>query len=217
MKKYVAFFDLDHTILDTSSARLYIRYLYKKGEIGRWDLTRGVFFSVLHRLGLFATDDVIKKWVMKYRGKSERETFEHTDAWFQEYVAPRIREKSVLEIERHKKNGALTVILSASTNYGCNPVRNHLGMDDVISTRLAVRDGLFTGELQGEYCYGPVKLTRAMEYCIRHQLDLEDAWYYGDALADIHILERVGHPVCVTPDRRLRKIAEKRKWKIEEW
>ena len=139
MKKYVAFFDLDHTILDTSSARLYIRYLYKKGEIGRWDLARGVFLSILHRLGLFATDDVIKKWVMKYRGKSEREMLEHIEHWFNTYVVPRIRDKAVLEIERHKQNGARTVLLSASTNYGCDPVRDHLGMDDVISTRLAVQ------------------------------------------------------------------------------
>lgn len=217
MKPYVAFFDLDHTILDTSSARLYIIYLYRLGHISRGDLTRGAVMSALHRFGLFASEDAIKKWVMKYRGVSEQKTMELTRTWFDEMVKGRIRQGAVAEIERHRGGGARTVVLSASTNYGCEPVKEHLGMDDVISTRLEVRDGLFTGELSGDYCYGPVKLTRALEYCVRHGHDMEDAWYYGDALADVHIMERVGHPVCVTPDRKLRKVARKRGWEIVEW
>lgn len=217
MKSYVAFFDLDHTILDTSSARLYIKYLYRLGKIGRWDLAKGTFLSVMHRLGFFATEDVIKKWVMKYRGKSEQDTVNLTEKWFGEMVVPRIRKKAGDEIRRHKGNNARTVVLSASTNYGCEPVKRHLGMDDVISTRLAVADGVFTGELDGDYCYGPVKLTKAMEYCLANGHDLRDAWYYGDAIADLHIMEQVGHPVCVTPDRKLRKEALRRGWEIVEW
>lgn len=217
MHSYVAFFDLDHTILDTSSARLYIRYLHDEGMISRFDLTRGIVLSVLHRFGFFATEEVIKKWVMKYKGMPERETLEHTLLWFEKMVKPRIRMAAFEEIRRHRENGARTVILSASTNYGCEPVRAYLGMDDIITTKLEVRDGIFTGNLDGDYCYGPVKLVKAMEYCIRHNFDMDNAWYYGDALADMHILERVGNPVCVTPDRKLRKVAKKRGWTIMEW
>jgi len=217
MKPYAAFFDLDHTILDTSSARLYIKYLHGRGAVSSWDLARGTFLSVLHRFGLFATEDVIKKWVMKYRGQSEEATIRLTERWFAEMVAGHIREHAAAEVARHREAGARTVVLSASTNYGCEPVKRYLGMDDVISTRLAVKDGLFTGELDGDYCYGPVKLTKAMEYCIEHSLDMEDAWYYGDAIADLYIMERVGHPVCVTPDRKLRKEARRRRWEIVEW
>ncbi len=217
MHRYVAFFDLDHTILDTSSARLYIRYLHDEGMIGKLDLTKGIFLSILHRFGFFATEEVIKKWVMKYRGLPERETLEHTILWFDKMVKPHIRISAFEEIRRHRENGARTVILSASTNYGCQPVREYLGMDDIITTKLEVRDGIFTGNLDGDYCYGPVKLKKAMEYCIRHNFDMEKAWYYGDALADMHIMERVGNPVCVTPDRKLRRLAKKRGWKIVEW
>ncbi len=214
---YVAFFDLDHTILDASSARLYIQYLYDEGMIGRIDLMRGISLSVLHRFGFFATEDVIKKWVKKYEGVSVQGTVEHTRRWFERMVKPRIRVSAFEEICRHSNNGGRTVILSASTNYGCEPVKEFLKMDDVICTKLEVRDGVFTGNLDGEYCYGPVKLVKAMEYCIRNNFDMEHAWYYGDAIADVHILERVGNPVCVTPDRKLRKVAKKRGWNIVEW
>ncbi len=217
MKKYAAFFDLDHTILDTSSARLYIKYLYARGKLKTRDLLRGRFISTMHRFGFFATEEIIEKWVMKYRGVSEKATIELTKKWFDESVAGHIREKAAAEIARHREAGARTVVLSASINYGCEEVMRHLGMDDVISTRLKVRDGLFTGELDGEYCYGPVKLKKAIEYCIRHDFDMEEAWYYGDAFADFYILEGVGHPVCVTPDRKLRKAAKKRGWEIAIW
>ncbi|MCX7678648.1 MAG: HAD-IB family hydrolase [Spirochaetes bacterium] len=217
MNRYVAFFDLDHTILDTSSALLYLQYLRDQELIGKFELTKGVILSLLHRAGFFTTEDVIKKWVKKYEGVSENETIEHARRWFEKMVKSHIRLEAFKEIKRHRENGARTVILSASTNYGCEPIKTFLGMDDIISTKLEVRNGILTGNLEGEYCYGQVKLTKAMEYCIQHNFDMDTAWYYGDAIADIHILERVGHPVCVTPDKKLHKIAIKRGWPIVQW
>lgn len=217
MDKYVAFFDLDHTLLNTSSARLYLQYLRNEGMISRWVLLHGFMLSMLHRMGFFESEKVIRKWVKKYEGVSESETLIHMQRWFDTMVKPHIRIKAVKEVQRHRENGARTVILSASTNYGCIPIKNFLFIDDVICTKLEVRNGVLTGNLDGEYCYGRMKLIKAMEYCVKHNFDMDKAWYYGDAFADVPILERVGNPVCVTPDRKLRKIAQKRGWPIVQW
>ena len=127
---------------------------------------------------------------------------------------PRIATAIVEAIRHHQTNGGLTVILSAATPYVCVPAQKHLGMDDVICTRLEVVDGAFTGFLDGSYCYGKEKLARALAYCERNGYALDQAWYYGDSYADVHVLERVKVPVCVDPDTKLRAVARARGWRV---
>jgi phosphoserine phosphatase len=61
------------------------------------------------------------------------------------------------------------------------------------------------------------KLIRMKDYCEMNNSRPEEAWYYGDSGSDIPVLESVGHPVCINPDRRLKKTALRRKWKIYQW
>jgi phosphoserine phosphatase len=51
----------------------------------------------------------------------------------------------------------------------------------------------------------------------RHDFSLVDATFYSDSITDLPLLERVSHPVAVNPDARLRRIAERRGWRIERW
>jgi phosphoserine phosphatase len=44
-----------------------------------------------------------------------------------------------------------------------------------------------------------------------------NAFYYADSIADLPVFESVGFPVCVTPEKKLEKIALKRRWKINIW
>ena len=106
------------------------------------------------------------------------------------------------------------VILSASTKYLCNLVEEYLKLDDVICSELQVCNGFFTGKITGDYCHGREKLNRALEYCHSNKLRIEDAYYYADSIADIYVLERVGNPICVSPDRKLKRVAAKRNWRI---
>jgi phosphoserine phosphatase len=46
---------------------------------------------------------------------------------------------------------------------------------------------------------------------------VDDAWYYGDAIIDQPALSIVGHPVCINPDHKLKRVAEKNKWTVNNW
>lgn len=217
MKKYAAFFDLDNTILDTSSGRLFIDYSYRKGRISRSVLFYGMFIVFAHRLGLIDTESVIRKWALKYRGLPERDIKAFSDAWFEESVIPHFREGAVREVDEHRRNGGVTILLSAATPYVCRPAGDYLKMDEVLCTVLEVDSGVLTGRLTGRYNYGAEKLRQAEEYCRANGYRMEEAYYYADSFADIPVLERVGHPVCVTPDRRLTKRAKDEDWRIALW
>jgi putative phosphoserine phosphatase/1-acylglycerol-3-phosphate O-acyltransferase len=151
---------------------------------------------------------------MKYRGTSEQVFIDTTKEYFNESVVHHFRDSLLEEVDNHRKNGGLTVIVSASTSYICGEVKEYLGLDDIICTRLEIIDGKFTGNLKGEYIFGPEKLTQAASFCNKKELALENAYYYGDSLADSYLMEAVGNPVCVDPDWRLKRIAARKGWRI---
>jgi HAD superfamily hydrolase (TIGR01490 family) len=132
-------------------------------------------------------------------------------------MIPSIHRQVVDELKMHRDNKALTVILSSSLVPICKAVAEYLEMDDIICSELEVRDGFLTGKPKGNLCYGNEKLVRLREYCKKNNTPVADAWYYGDALVDQPPLSIVGHPVCVNPDKKLRRIAKENNWKIYCW
>lgn len=214
MKKYVAFFDLDKTILNDSSGKLYVKYMFRKGKLKWTELFKGVLLNIVHRAGIIDTEKIIKKWALKYTGMPESEIYDRIREWSDDRLDMHFRESILKEIEYHRINNANIVILSAATSHICKAVKDYLNLDDTICTELEIDNGIFTGKIVGTYCHGREKLKRALEYCIRNDYLLDEAYYYGDSLADIYFLERVGNPVCVSPACGLKRMARKRGWRI---
>ncbi len=118
-------------------------------------------------------------------------------------------------MRRHREQGHHVAIVSASTPYAVKPVARALDLEDAyIATELEVDGGCFTGRIREPACYGAGKVERALEYAARHGIDLERSYFYSDSASDLPLLEAVGHPVAVNPNRKLRKIAAARGWPV---
>ncbi|MBP7736925.1 MAG: HAD family hydrolase [Spirochaetes bacterium] len=213
---YIAFFDLDHTILSTSSGRVMFKGSYEHGIIGKKEVRRGILINILYRLGIISPHDAVSRWMKWYAGISVETIAPIAAEWIHE-LKGMVREGARKEIDRHREKGGRTVILSASPTFICEEMRKHLAMDDILCTELEVVDGLLTGNLKGNYCHGPCKLDRAIQYCSDYGFDLKEAYYYADSFADLPVLEAVGNPVCVTPDGKLERVARRRGWRIARW
>ena len=212
--RYVAFFDLDDTILNTSSGKLFIEYSFKNSMYSPLEILGGVAVGFAYSLGMVRTEEVIRKWAMKYKGWLEQDLVDFSDKLFDDVVKDHIRNEMVEEIETHKSAGARVVILSASTPYICRPVQRHLEMHDLLCTQLETSGKVLTGQLSGPYVYGPQKQHYAHKYCIDHGFEPAEAYYYGDSYADRFVLDHVGNAVCVFPDPRLEKIAVEKNWRV---
>ena len=213
MKDYVAFFDMDHTILTTYAGRLYFKNFYNNGYINRWEILKLVPYPFLYKLGLINMEKITRKVSKKYKGMKKKEIFEFAEETYQKLVKSYIRQSMLDEIEFHKKNNGNLVIISASPRNLCQPIKDNLGFDDLICTELEFKDDIFTGNL-GVYCYEENKVTLAEEYCKKNGYTLETAYFYSDSITDMPLLEKVKYPVCVGPDRKLKKMALKRNWKV---
>jgi hypothetical protein len=67
------------------------------------------------------------------------------------------------------------------------------------------------------YAYGPYKADLIRQVAARDGVDLSQSYAYSDSCTDLPMLESVGHPVVVNPDKILLKVARERDWEVLEF
>jgi putative phosphoserine phosphatase/1-acylglycerol-3-phosphate O-acyltransferase len=214
---YIAFFDLDRTMIGSVSGRALVKAALKKGLMKYPDLLKALYLSLSYSLRLRDPVMIMDEMVSWVAGLSERDFTDLCDSVFKDVLLPSLFRETGTEIEMHRRNNGKTVILSSSLWQVCRHFSEHLGMDDVICSELEVKNGVLTGKAMGRLCFGPQKLVRMKEYCERNRCSPSKAWYYADSESDVPVLEAVEHPVCVNPDKRLLKRALASNWKVCHW
>lgn len=217
IRNYIAFFDLDGTIISENSGRKLTIAAYRRGLMSVSDLIKGIFLSLMYKFNLSDTTKIIDKMVGWLNGTSERTLNDLSEDIFNNFLIKSIHSEVKSEISFHKKRGTRLVILSSALRPVCQRVASHLGMDDIICSDLEVINGYLTGKTAGHLCFGEEKKVRLIKYCEINNTKQSDAWYYGDSIADLPALLAAGNPVCVNPDKKLKKEARKRGWKILVW
>jgi phosphoserine phosphatase len=130
--KYIAFFDLDGTIIDANSGKELILYAYKKGFITWLDLLRGIYLSLLYRFEIKDTVKIINSMLGWLKGVSEPGLISLSEEIFRDHLIKSIRPEVAEKIMFHKKDGGMVVILSSAIMPVCKVIADHLVMDDVI-------------------------------------------------------------------------------------
>ena len=129
-------------------------------------------------------------------------------------LSDRVRPESRRLVKMHHEAGRETWIVSASPQGIVAPLAATLGMTGAIATKGKVVDGYFTDELDGPFVYGKGKLEAIMQLADERGYDLGASYAYSDSISDLPMLEAVGHPVAVNPDRDLERVAHDRGWPV---
>jgi putative phosphoserine phosphatase/1-acylglycerol-3-phosphate O-acyltransferase len=213
-KRYVAFFDIDNTILSINSGSTLVREAYKSGLMNNSDLLNAIYLSWLYKFHLRDTDLIVSGMGRWLKGHTVDEVNLLSEHVVNKYLVNAIRPEIYSEIKFHKENNAEVVILSSVIFQICRKLGSYIGVDNVICTVMKVEDGVFTGSPENSFCLEDEKRIRLMQYCEMRNYRLSEAFYYGDSISDLTALKVVGHPVCVQPDRKLSRIAHENGWRI---
>jgi len=209
-----AFFDLDNTLVRTSTGVLWYRYLQKKRRVSFLSLAKVLYAYFRYRRNSLDVKALAEREVSRVAGMPEEKMIELCERWFDEMVKHYIYPRAAEVVNEHRSRGHTLAILSAATIYAVNPVKKHMGIEHGICTRLVVRDGCFSGELVEPYCYGEGKIYWAERFADESGISLDDSYFYTDSYTDLPMLERVGRPQVVNPDNLLEAEAKKRGWPI---
>ncbi len=212
-----AFFDLDKTVIARASMAAFGHTFYRGGLISRSTVVR-VLASQLVYLHLGASEqklERIRESVLKLtRGWDQGEVSRMVREALDEVVEPIIYAEAIELIEKHRAAGRKTYLVSASPEEVVQPLAEYLAVDGAIASRAVVDlDGRYTGEM-AFYAYGPFKADAIRNLALFEDIDLSASYAYSDSYTDAPMLEAVGHPVAVNPDRVLARLAREREWEV---
>ncbi len=212
-----AFFDLDKTVIAKASMVAFGRPLYRAGMISRWLVVRALWSQLL-----FQHRGADEERMRKFRESALR----ITRGWDQarissivrdaltEVVDPIVYDEALDLIRQHQAAGRRVYLVSASPEEIVAPLALYLGVDEAIASRARLDDaGRYTGEVEF-YSYGPFKAEAMREVAEQRGIDLSASYAYSDSATDVPMLEAVGHPFAVNPDRDLARVAAERGWEV---
>ena len=213
----IAFFDLDHTLLDGANGNLVVKYIVKTRRLGIEAIWKAVKFTTLYRMNRLPREEVYR-WTFQECGKYDIEDLIRIlDEAYELYVMPRLFKEGEERVREHKLQGHRTVIATAAGEYMSEKVRVQLGADDKIAAMAPVRDGRLTDELCRPLPFGEGKETLARRYATERGVELSDCFFYSDSMADLPLLQSVGNPVVVNPQRKLKILASEKGWPVLFW
>ena len=206
MLKTYALFDFDGTLIRGDSILLLCAYARRKGYLTRRGLLANLWTAVLYGLRLCPAVRAKERALRFLAGRGAAEVEAIARDFCREALMPRIRPEGLATIARRRAEGCVTLLVSASSTFYLDQLRQTLGVDDVIGTRFDVdREGVFTGNVCGDNCRGVQKALRLAEYLAAKgdRLDFDSSYAYGDSYGDCAMLRLCAHPVAVNPSRRL--------------
>lgn len=216
MRRAAAFFDLDKTVIAKSSTLAFGRPFFHGGLINRRAVLKGAYAQFVFSLAGADADQMERLrsqitamttgWDAAVVADIVRETLH-------EIVDPLVYAEAADLIEEHRAAGREIVIVSSSGAEMVGPIGEMLGVDRVVATRMVTVGGRYTGEIEF-YAYGENKAVAIREVAAEMGYDLADCWAYSDSITDLPMLEVVGHPTAVNPDRGLRRAAVERGWPV---
>lgn len=211
-----AFFDLDKTIIATTSSMAFSRPFLKGGLITRSDALRTAYAQFLFMVGgadarqttrlRDSLSELIKGWEVAEVTRLVHETVH-------ELIDPVVYQEAITLIRRHQANGRDVVIVSASGHELVEPIATMLGADHVIASKMEIKKGFYTGTIDF-YAYGERKAEAMRKLAEERGYDLERSYAYSDSITDLPMLTAVGHGFAVNPDRGMRKAAAEYGWGV---
>jgi HAD superfamily hydrolase (TIGR01490 family) len=218
-RRAAAFFDLDKTVIAKSSTLAFSRPFYKGGLVNRRAVLKSSFAQFVYLLQGADEDsmDRMRDYLKALCAGWPVETVNAIVAeTLHELIDPMVYAEAVALFDEHHAAGLDVVIVSSSGEEVVGPIGEMLGVDHVIATRMVVEDGRYTGEIEF-YAYGEGKAVAIRELAAERGYDLAHCWAYSDSYTDRPMLEAVGNPVAVNPDKPLRRHAAEQGWRLREF
>ena len=136
---------------------------------------------------------------------------------FEQVIRPHLFAQGSAKTREHIDAGREVVLVTGSIDFLMAPLAEHLGASHVEAPGLVTEGGRFTGALDGPPVGAEEKRRRVLAYAASVGIDMAGSFAYGDSIADLPMLEAVGHPVAINPDKALAAEAGRRGWPIERW
>jgi HAD superfamily hydrolase (TIGR01490 family) len=216
-----AFFDVDNTLVRGSTIYFLGRGMYQRGFFTKADISRFVLANLRFRLTGTEKQDEINRFQNSAQefigGHNVNEIKAVAQEIYDEYVSPALWEGTIEIAQRHLNDGVEVWLVTAAPDDMATLIAERLGFTGALGSKAAIKDGFYTGEMNGPLLHGREKATAIKELARERGFDLEECFGYSDSHNDLPLLLTVGNPSVINPDAILRIRALKEKWPINDF
>lgn len=212
-----AFFDLDRTLIQGSSAFQFGRAAYRAGLLSRRQLVADGWANLRFRLQ-GSTDETTHALRDRISASLEGTRLRDLERLGPDVLArilPRVYPRMLAVAYEHQDAGRRVYIFTAASQELAEMLAHVLTFDGGIGSQFSkVEDGVFTGEPTGLFIYGADKARAIKRLADQEGIDLSESYAYSDSASDLPMLRAVGHPVAVNPDKELLAEAREEGWEV---
>ena len=219
MTNSAAFFDLDRTLMSGSSAFYFGRAAYREGMLPLPRLAADAFNGLMFKL-FGASDEkseAVRDRILESVAGTEAETLRRLSPAVAEELLAKIRPEAQALLDMHEEAGRDVYIISASPIEIVGELARALEIAGAMGTESEIVDGCYTGRLAAPFCYGEGKAEHIRKLAAEKGYDLAHCYAYSDSASDLPMMQIVGHPVAVNPDRPMEAVAHRRGWPVVEF
>jgi HAD superfamily hydrolase (TIGR01490 family) len=211
-----AFFDLDKTLIEGSSAFHFGRAAYKNGMMSRRQLARDAWANIKFRLrgSNDADTDALRQRILDALAGQRVIDLQRLGPDVLAGILPLLYRDVLREAYAHQDAGRRAYIVTAASQELAEVLAHVLVLDGGVGMRAEVRDGVYTGRAAGPFTYREGKAEAIRQLAEQEGIDLAESYAYSDSESDLPMLRAVGHPVVVNPDSALEKVARAEGWRI---
>jgi HAD superfamily hydrolase (TIGR01490 family) len=216
MGRGAAFFDLDKTLMEGSSAVHFGRAAYSAGLITKRQLAKDAWANVQFRLKGSTDETTQALWdrILDSIAGTRVKDLARLAPAILAGVLPRLYPQMLDTAWGHQDAGRPVYIVTAASQEMSELLATVLGFDGGIGVRSEIHDGVYTGRPDGPFTYREGKAQAIRELAEREGLDLAASYAYSDSESDLPMLRAVGHPVVVNPDAELARVAREEGWEL---
>jgi HAD superfamily hydrolase (TIGR01490 family) len=211
-----AFFDLDKTLMEGSSAFHFGRAAYRAGMVSRRQLASDAWANLRFRLkgSTDAGTDELRERILGSIAGQRVVDLARMGPDILAGILPLVYREVLDEAYAHQDAGRPVYIVTAASQELADVLAHVLVLDGGVGMRSEVRDGVYTGRAAGPFTYREGKAEAIRDLAAREGIDLTESYAYSDSESDLPMMRAVGHPVAVNPDRALEREARDKGWRI---
>ena len=216
MKRNLAIFDLDNTILNGDSDYSWINFLIEKRLVDKAEYERkNKYFYDQYYQGKLNYDEWAEFALTTIKGKKPEEIEDILSKFLSEIIEPMINIYALKLLHDHTHNNDIMLLASATNSVIVEPIAKRLGFKNIVSTEVEIIDEIFTGKVLGIPALSEGKLIKVKEWMLQNSIEsFDNTSFYSDSINDLPLLAAVSKPVAVNPDDMLREECRKRSWDI---
>ena len=216
MKRNLAIFDLDNTILNGDSDYSWINFLIEKRLVDKDEYERkNKYFYDQNYQGKLNYDEWAEFALTTIKGKKPEEIEDILSKFLSEIIEPMINIYALKLLHDHTHNNDIMLLASATNSVIVEPIAKRLGFKNIVSTEVEIIDEIYTGKVLGIPALSEGKLFKVKEWMLQNNIEsFDNTSFYSDSINDLPLLAAVSKPVAVNPDDMLREECRKRSWEI---